>query len=127
MFARWIMPSTAGATTLSNPISKNTPNSVPRMLPSPPRITQQSMITERLKSNASGPAVLVSAVAYRQPAVPANPQPRAKADSLTRAALMPMQVAASSSSRIAIQARPRRERSRLRSSRITSSNSPSAR
>ena len=33
-------------------------------------------------------------VAYKQPANPASPQPSANADSLTRAALMPMQVAA---------------------------------
>ena len=74
----------------------------------------------------SGPAVLVSVVAYSEPARPARPQPRAKADSLTRAALIPMHVAANSSSRIATQARPNRERSKLRSNRITTSSRPSA-
>ena len=60
-------------------------------------------------------------------AIAVIPLPRANAESLTRAALIPAQVAASSSSRIATQARPRRDFSKFRKRTITNTSTPSAR
>ena len=50
MFICWIQESAHGASTVSKPTSSATPKSVPGILPSPPRITAQSTMMERLKS-----------------------------------------------------------------------------
>ncbi|BAU82469.1 two component transcriptional regulator, winged helix family [Streptomyces laurentii] len=83
------------------------------MVPMPPRMTAARRNAE---FGATGPAkTYISGTtvpwkwAWTVPATPARVAPRAKAMSLTRKPLMPMAVAAVSSSRMATQARPMRE------------------
>jgi hypothetical protein len=80
--------------------------------PMPPRITMVSTLTDCRKLNDSG-LTKVRLAAKRTPMAPAKEAPTAKAPSLSLFAGMPMAVAASSSSRMAAQARPILESSSL--------------
>jgi len=83
------------------------PTITPGMLPIPPNTSIERMATLTLNWNWSG-ETSCSFAAYAQPARPLNEAPIEKAASLVAVVLIPMCAAASSSSRIAIQARPRR-------------------
>ena len=123
----WMYRSAAGATMLSNPSTSNTPSSTPDRLASPPRMRQQRTVMDRWNEYVSGSAVLPRRRAYRAPARPASPPPRANAMSFNLAVFSPMQPAANSSSRRATHARPIRLRSRWRSSTNTKNSTPRVR
>src|SRR5437762_11862039 len=80
----------------------------PLRLPAPPRTTMQRSMIDTWNSNAPG-VMAWSFAAYTDPANPENEAPSANARSLVEIGLTPVQSAAVSSSRIALQARPRRE------------------
>ena len=73
----------------------------------PPRTTIASTVNDTMNVNWSGLTV-TSFDALNTPAMPAVDAPSAKASSLVVTVLMPLAAAASSSSRIASQARPSR-------------------
>ena len=81
---------------------------MPGMLPMPPSTTMHRMITDSKKVKLSGDTKAILA-AKNAPTTPAQAEPITKASILSRKVLMPMAAAATSSSRIAIQARPMRE------------------
>ncbi len=83
------------------------PTMTPGMLPIPPSTSIARMNTLTLNPNWSGDTSC-SFDASAQPANPLNDAPIANAASLVVVVLMPMCAAASSSSRIAIHARPSR-------------------
>ncbi len=83
----------------------------PVMLPMPPRMTIVSTPTDCRKVKDSG-LTKVRLAAKSTPMAPAKDAPTAKAPSLSRLTLMPMAPAESSSSRMAVQARPTLESSR---------------
>ena len=74
----------------------------------PPRTTIASTVNETMNVNWSGLTTVTSFAALNTPAMPAVDAPSAKASSLVVTVLMPLAAAASSSSRIASQARPSR-------------------
>ena len=80
----------------------------PTMEPMPPSTTMERIMADSMKVKLAGLMKLVLA-AKMTPAKPAQQELRAKADSLTRARLMPMASQAISSSRRACRARPTRE------------------
>ena len=90
----------------------------------PPSTTMTSSIEETAKLNISGVAVC-SLATKNTPVMPAKAAPMAKAISLKRVRLTPIALAAVSSSRIAIQARPIRESRRRRLTKISSATRPS--
>ena len=77
----------------------------PGMLPIPPRITMHRMLMDSMKRKLSGKTDEDQA-AETAPANPAVEAPMAKAKSYSRVVWMPMARAATSSSRMAAQARP---------------------
>ena len=83
------------------------------MFPMPPRMT---MIRTRIEIEKSKKSDVVAPRydAWNAPATPAKLAPRANARSFVRTVLTPIISAAVSSSRMAPQARPIRDRSRLR-------------
>src|SRR3954470_6199095 len=89
-----------------------------QMLPMPPSTTMASTITLSVRMKLSG--LMKPWIAENMPpATPPNEAPIAKASSFMLRVLMPMERAASSSSRIASQARPMREFCRRRFTMIT--------
>ena len=96
------------STTRSKTVMSIPPNITPLRLPAPPRTTMQRSMIDTWNSNAPG-VMAWSLAAYTEPAKPENEAPSAKARSLVEIGLTPVQSAAVSSSRMAIQARPRRE------------------
>ena len=86
----------------------NAPTATPQMLPMPPRTIIARTVNDTVNRNWSG-LTRVSLEALKTPAKPAVVAPRANASSFVVTVLMPLLAAASSSSRIAIQARPIRE------------------
>src|SRR5262249_37651893 len=86
----------------------NPATTTPQRLPIPPRITMQSRKTEMLKSNWVGNAPELNE-AMNAPAMPPKKAPIAYDHVFVRISGTPIAPAAVSSSRIAIQARPRRE------------------
>src|SRR5581483_5843536 len=83
------------------------PMSAPGTVPIPPRTTAASRVTDCRKLYDSG-EICRPKWASTVPAAPARKAPMAKASSLSRTVLTPMAAAATSSSRIATQARPMR-------------------
>src|SRR5919205_619915 len=75
------------------------------MLPMPPRMIMLSTMIEIEKSNWNG-SITWSMLAHSEPAKPENEAPMANASSFVCTRSMPIAEAASSSSRIAIHARP---------------------
>src|SRR5581483_6290607 len=104
----WIQPVNRSAKIRSNDAIRTPPAMTPQMLPRPPRITIDSTMIEIEKSNWNG-SMNWKMLAKIEPAKPENEAPRANARSLVVTRLTPSDAAASSSSRIAIQARPSRE------------------
>ena len=86
----------------------NAPIATPQTLPMPPSTTIASTVNETSNRNRFG-LTRVSLDDANTPARPAVEAPSANASSLVVTVLTPLAAAASSSSRIAIQARPRRE------------------
>ena len=86
----------------------NAPAATPQMLPIPPRMTIARTVNDTVNTNWSGQTI-VSFEALKTPARPAVVAPSANASSLVVTVLIPLAAAASSSSRIAFQARPTRE------------------
>ena len=84
------------------------PAATPQMLPMPPRTTIARTVKLTVKPNCVGETMASLELRYT-PARPDVEAPMAKASSLVVTVLMPMLAAASSSSRMAIQARPSRE------------------
>ena len=81
----------------------------PRTLPNPPSTTIAKIMTDRMKSKLSG--VIVPCLAAKiAPASPAMAAPTPCASTFSWKVSIPQHDAASSSSRIAAQARPTRER-----------------
>ena len=78
------------------------------MLPMPPSTTMARIVNDTVNRNWSG-LTKISFEALKTPAKPAVDAPRANASSFVVTVLMPFAAAASSSSRMAIQARPSRE------------------
>ena len=78
------------------------------MLPIPPRMTIARTVNETVNMNWSG-ETMVSLDALNTPARPAVVAPSANASSFVVIVLIPFAAAASSSSRMAFQARPTRE------------------
>ena len=89
------------------------PSTTPPRLPAPPSTTMHSSMIDTWNSKAPG-VMACSLAAYTEPANPENDAPSAKASSLVVIGLTPVQSAAVSSSRMAIQARPSRESCRRR-------------
>src|SRR5690606_12683399 len=88
--------------------SSSAPRITPGMCPMPPSTTMQSTEIDSIRLKLSGltkPCI----AANRAPAIPPKDAPMAKASSLMLRVLMPMALAAISSSRMASQARPMRE------------------
>ena len=83
----------------------NAPIATPQKLPMPPSTTIASTVNEIVNVNWSG-LTTVSFAVLKTPAMPAVDAPSANASSLVVTVLMPFAAAASSSSRIASQARP---------------------
>ena len=92
-------------------MSSAAPAITPMMLPMPPKMTTTRMTIDtrirKLDGNTE-PTLLAKMAPLKEPRM----APTTKASSLTLTVLMPMASATVSSSRTAIQARPRRERSR---------------
>ena len=86
----------------------NAPTATPQMLPMPPEHDHREHRERHVKRNWSGETI-VSFEALKTPANPAVDAPSANASSLVVTVLMPFAAAASSSSRMAIHARPIRE------------------
>ena len=98
----------------------------PHTLPMPPSTTMAStmMLSTRMKlSGLMKPWIALN----MPPAMPPNDAPIANASSFTRVVLMPIARAAISSSRIASQARPRRESCRRRFTTTTTSSTATSR
>src|SRR3989304_4473874 len=76
----------------------------PGILPIPPSTSMHRIMTDSINVNDSG-LTNPWKLAYRPPLMPPNEAPMAKASSFTLRVLMPMAAAATSSSRIATQAR----------------------
>ena len=106
-------PVSCGRNQVCMSCSSTAPTTTPQTLPMPPSTTMTSSIDETLKLNISGVAVC-SLATKNTPVMPAKAAPMAKASSLKRTGFTPIALAAVSSSRIAIQARPTRlSRSRV--------------
>ncbi len=94
------------------------PRIAPGMEPIPPRITMDRTPMDSRKVNDSG--LMNTCLALKTaPIAPANDAPQAKARSFIRTSGTPMACAATSSSRIASQARPMWESSSRRLTRMT--------
>ena len=78
------------------------------MWPMPPSTTMATIMTDSIRLNDSGDTKPWNAP-NMAPATPPNDAPMAKASNFMLRVLMPMALAAISSSRMAIQARPMRE------------------
>ena len=94
--------------TRSKTVISIAPSTTPPRLPAPPSTTMHSSMIDTWNSKAPG-VMACSLAAYTEPANPENDAPSAKASSLVVMGLTPVQSAAVSSSRMAIQARPSRE------------------
>ena len=84
------------------------PRITPGICPMPPSTTMASTAIDSVKENDSGETKPWNE-ANMAPATPPNEAPMEKASNFTLRVLMPMAFAAISSSRMATQARPRRE------------------
>ena len=84
------------------------PTATPQTFPMPPRTTMARTVNDTSKRKRFGVTVW-SLAAMKTPARPAVDAPSAKARSFVTMVLTPLAAAASSSSRIAAQARPSRE------------------
>src|SRR5690606_20188874 len=88
--------------------SRKAPRMTPGTCPSPPSTTMATISTDSCKVKDSGETKPWK-LANSTPPTPPKAAPRPKASSLRLRVFKPMALAASSSSRMAIQARPRRE------------------
>ena len=99
---------TVWRSTSGNSARSTAPSTTPGMWPMPPSTTIASTMIDSVSENDSGETKPWKA-ANIAPDTPPKVAPIANASSLMLRVLMPIALAAISSSRIAIQARPRRE------------------
>src|SRR5690606_11682971 len=99
---------TTARSSSGNTDSSNAPRITPGILPMPPSTTMHSTAMDSVRLKLSG-LTKPCMEANMQPAIPPNDAPMAKASNLMLRVLMPMALAAISSSRTASQARPIRE------------------